>query len=77
MLRIKIVRPDGLIEEIEVVQAEFVRFCPHCDVKFYTIDPDQTYPNKTHKQRAYERRQIIKQSKVAFPSLRVTKILVA
>ena len=56
MITIQIIRPDGTMERLTVVQAEFVRQCPHCGEEFLSIDCDRIYPSPSHRQRAYEQR---------------------
>lgn len=57
MLTISIVLRNGEHVEMEVQQVEFIRRCPHCGLRFNTIDPDQIYPNRSHQQQAYEVRK--------------------
>ncbi len=64
MITIQGVTSMGVFFRIEVQQVGFVRNCPHCDVEFMTVDPDQIYPTASHKARAYEMRTILKQSLV-------------
>ena len=58
MLTIQVVTSIGQYRMM-VDQVEFVRTCPHCDQEFLTIDPDQRYPNASHKEMAYRNRLIL------------------
>ena len=50
---------------ITVEQVQFVRTCPHCDVEFLTIDPDQIYPSLRHRVGGHRIRQILSESRNA------------
>lgn len=51
--------PDGKLEELEVAQVEFVRFCRHhrCKEKFLTVNIDQVYCSEAHQILAAQRRE--------------------
>ncbi len=65
MLTIRIVTKQGETVQLDVEQVEFVRTCPHCDLPFRTIDPDQRYPNRSHQQGAYKIRKIVRELRPA------------
>lgn len=41
---------------MDVVQAEFVRKCPHCDREFLTPNIDKRFPTKSHMQMYWQKR---------------------
>ncbi len=55
MLKLAITLANGERVQINVIQAEFVRECPHCkimgrpDVEFRTIDVDQKFCKTSHR----------------------------
>jgi len=58
MLTLRIITIQGETVQLEVQQAEFVRVCQcPCHQSFRTIDPDQEYIDRNHKQAAYRLRQ--------------------
>lgn len=60
MIEIEINLADGSIQRLTVAKVEFVKVCPHCDLEFQTHDPDQRYPDSSHKARAYEIRRVMR-----------------
>ena len=69
MLTVRLVTQQGETVQLDVKQCEFVRKCPHCDLPFRTIDPDQIYPSRSCQQRAYEMRRILRESRSAGPEV--------
>lgn len=58
MLTIRIVTIQGETVQLDVQQAEFFRNCRcPCALPFRTIDPDQEYIDRNHKQAAYRLRK--------------------
>jgi len=58
---------SSLRTRISVEQIQFVRVCPHCDMEFLTIDPDQIYPSPSHRVRAFQIRRILSESRLNAP----------
>ena len=54
MITIRIVTIAGETVQVDVQQVEFVCVCPWCKMPFRTIEVDQIYCSRSHKQRAYE-----------------------
>ena len=59
MLTIEILTSSQRVR-ITVEQVQFVRVCPHCDLEFLTIDPDQLYPSPSHRVGGYRIREALR-----------------
>ncbi len=68
MLTIRIVTITGETVQLDVVQVEFIRICPYCEMPFRTISPDQKNCKPSHGVRLSERKAILRNSAITPPS---------